>query len=414
MPSYGFQITEQPVRRGRTVSIRLLVGAAVAAAALIGPGAVSAATPGSEYEVGFSGTGTVDVHWTVQTGTTETGATEGTWQVLDSAAQIWLPSGAPPETPALDGWSTTDGQPSESQEDPASITSSGGYYGAVDCDQNSIPDLGYGTLSAEATGAGIRVVERYAGTPAFPTLGRQLTIGDCDGNSNGPLLNFPLGGRGSGNYDIATGGEIGYGGTVPFGQVGQADFSLAAADESTIDTAPWWAKVAAETGGEITYPSHELGITGTFTFHKLCDGTIELSAGYEIGTCGASAGGGGGGGSNGGGPGAGAGAGTPSGAPSPSGSRGAAATPDTRITKAKVQPRRREATFSFTATGSGASFECRLDAGRFKHCTSPKPYRGLKPGPHRFEVRGVRAGTHDPSPAIAHFRIGVKRTAHHH
>lgn len=51
--------------------------------------------------------------------------------------------------------------------------------------------------------------------------------------------------------------------------------------------------------------------------------------------------------------------------------------------------------------GTGAlSFQCKLDGGKFKPCTSPKAYSGLKPGTHKFEVRAVDAtGSVDPTPA---------------
>ena len=62
------------------------------------------------------------------------------------------------------------------------------------------------------------------------------------------------------------------------------------------------------------------------------------------------------------------------------------------------------ATFTFSATdysGSGvASFECRLDAGSWASCTSPKSYTGLIDGPHTFEVRATDVvGNTDPTPA---------------
>ena len=51
----------------------------------------------------------------------------------------------------------------------------------------------------------------------------------------------------------------------------------------------------------------------------------------------------------------------------------------------------RDARFTFAAS-SGAPlsrFECRLDAGPWTRCNSPKTYTGLVGGPHRFEVRLV-------------------------
>jgi hypothetical protein len=45
----------------------------------------------------------------------------------------------------------------------------------------------------------------------------------------------------------------------------------------------------------------------------------------------------------------------------------------------------RQATFSFTGTGSG--FECALDEGSFESCTSPRIYNNLSYGRHTFQVR---------------------------
>ena len=63
------------------------------------------------------------------------------------------------------------------------------------------------------------------------------------------------------------------------------------------------------------------------------------------------------------------------------------------------------ATFTFIGTdgntpSSAITFECRLDAGAWAACASPKTYTGVSDGNHAFEVRSVdNGGNTDPSPA---------------
>lgn len=68
----------------------------------------------------------------------------------------------------------------------------------------------------------------------------------------------------------------------------------------------------------------------------------------------------------------------------------------------------RDARFTFAAS-SGAPFsrfECRLDAGQWTPCSSPKTYAGLVGGPHRFEVRLVGLLV-DPTPALRDWVVAL-------
>jgi len=84
--------------------------------------------------------------------------------------------------------------------------------------------------------------------------------------------------------------------------------------------------------------------------------------------------------------------------------------PNTRITrgpKGKLKKKNaKKVKFKFTSTESGSTFECKMDNGAWKPCTSPKVYRNLKLGKHTFKVRATDpAGNTDPSPAKRSFKI---------
>ncbi len=58
------------------------------------------------------------------------------------------------------------------------------------------------------------------------------------------------------------------------------------------------------------------------------------------------------------------------------------------------------ATFSFTSSEAGSTFECRIDANVFAPCESPQAYTGLTQGFHNFRVRAIDVdGNVDPTPA---------------
>ena len=57
------------------------------------------------------------------------------------------------------------------------------------------------------------------------------------------------------------------------------------------------------------------------------------------------------------------------------------------------------ASFTFSSPQAGAHFDCRLDAGAWAACSSPKSYTGLAQGQHTFSVRAVdRRATPTPRP----------------
>ena len=49
------------------------------------------------------------------------------------------------------------------------------------------------------------------------------------------------------------------------------------------------------------------------------------------------------------------------------------------------------ATFDFSASEAGVSFQCRLDAASFASCSSPKSYSSLAQGAHTFDVQATDA-----------------------
>jgi hypothetical protein len=88
--------------------------------------------------------------------------------------------------------------------------------------------------------------------------------------------------------------------------------------------------------------------------------------------------------------------------------------PETKITArpddtVRVK-RQAKVRFAFDSTEHGSSFECSLDGGRFNDCSSPRIYRRLGRGRHRFEVRAIdTVGNDDGSPAEDSFKVKRKR-----
>jgi cytochrome c len=83
--------------------------------------------------------------------------------------------------------------------------------------------------------------------------------------------------------------------------------------------------------------------------------------------------------------------------------------PDTKITAGPSGTKKlRTAVVRFTATGpgaDGATFECALDSGAWKACTSPTTFTNLKDGTHRVRVRAISEGGTDATPAVITWKV---------
>jgi len=81
--------------------------------------------------------------------------------------------------------------------------------------------------------------------------------------------------------------------------------------------------------------------------------------------------------------------------------------PETFINSAPANPTNsKDASFEFSCSETGCAFECRLDAGGWSACSSPKNYSALLDGLHTFEVRATDSSLNtDPTPATLIWRI---------
>ena len=63
-------------------------------------------------------------------------------------------------------------------------------------------------------------------------------------------------------------------------------------------------------------------------------------------------------------------------------------------------------TFAFSSSDAGSSFQCKLDAGAYAACSSPKTTAHLEDGPHTLSVRAMDpVGNLDPTPATRTFTV---------
>ncbi len=80
--------------------------------------------------------------------------------------------------------------------------------------------------------------------------------------------------------------------------------------------------------------------------------------------------------------------------------------PDTTITSGPSNPTTStSASFAFSSSKSGSTFQCKLDSGSYAACTSPKSYTNLSRATHTFSVRATAAGLTDASPATQTWTI---------
>lgn len=81
--------------------------------------------------------------------------------------------------------------------------------------------------------------------------------------------------------------------------------------------------------------------------------------------------------------------------------------PNTKVTSGpKGTTHKHKATFRFTSTEPGSTFQCKLDGKAWSACKSPKSYGNLKEGKHVFKVKATdAAGNVDPTPAKRSWRV---------
>lgn len=69
----------------------------------------------------------------------------------------------------------------------------------------------------------------------------------------------------------------------------------------------------------------------------------------------------------------------------------------------------RTPTFRFASSAAGSHFQCKVDGGPFKPCSSPFTTKALGLGRHTVGIRAVRGGLTDPTPATFSFKVVRRR-----
>ena len=84
--------------------------------------------------------------------------------------------------------------------------------------------------------------------------------------------------------------------------------------------------------------------------------------------------------------------------------------PETTISKGpKKKSKKKTATFEFTSSEAGSTFECSLNGAPFAPCTSPATVKGKK-GKNTFEVRAIDAAKNtDATPATYSWKVKKKK-----
>ena len=104
---------------------------------------------------------------------------------------------------------------------------------------------------------------------------------------------------------------------------------------------------------------------------------------------------------------------SPAPAPEPTPTPSADTTPpQTSIISGPASPTSSDsASFAFSSSEPGSSFECKVDGTSWSACTTPKAYSGVGAGPHQFWVRAIDAAENvDATPATRSWTVEEEET----